>query len=53
LNPSASGGRVAEHYYPGTSHGGILAGLSIYFKNRRSVLEDIAGFVGNSDEVMR
>ena len=39
------GGRVEEHYYEGASHGGILAGLTVYFRNRRPVLEDVVGFV--------
>jgi acetyl esterase/lipase len=39
------GGSVEERYYEGVSHGGILAGLSVYFRNRRPVLEDIAKFV--------
>ena len=39
------GGRVAEHYYEGVSHGGILAGLSVYYRDRRTVLEEIGKFV--------
>jgi acetyl esterase/lipase len=38
------GGRVEEHYYEGMSHGGILAALSVYFRNRRTVLQDIERF---------
>lgn len=39
------GGRVAEHYYEGVSHGGILAGLSVYYRERRPVLEEIGKFI--------
>lgn len=39
------GGRVAERYYAGVGHGGILAGLSVYYRNRRTVLEEIGNFV--------
>lgn len=39
------GGKVEEHYYDGMSHGGVLAAVSVYFRNRRSVLDEIGEFV--------
>lgn len=41
----ASGGRVQEHYYEGVSHGGVLATLSVYFRNNRTVLQEIGDFI--------
>jgi acetyl esterase/lipase len=39
------GGRVEEHYYEGMSHGGIVAGMTKYFRNRRPVLNQIDQFI--------
>lgn len=39
------GGRVEEHYYEGMTHGGIVAALTVYLRNRRPVLEQIDQFI--------
>jgi dipeptidyl aminopeptidase/acylaminoacyl peptidase len=39
------GGRVEEHYYEGVTHGGIIANLTKYVRQRRPVLNDIAEFI--------
>jgi len=40
------GGKVAERYYDDMSHSGILGAFSVYFRSRRTVLDDVADFVG-------
>jgi acetyl esterase/lipase len=39
------GGRVAEHYYDGITHGGILAAMTRYLRNRRPLLDQIDQFI--------
>jgi acetyl esterase/lipase len=39
------GGRVEEHYYPGVTHGGIVASMTVYLRNRRPVLNQIDQFI--------
>jgi len=39
------GGRVEEHYYEGVTHGGMVANLTVYLRNRRPVLDDIGAFI--------
>lgn len=39
------GGHVAEQYYDDMSHAGVLAALSVYYRGRRSVLDDVDAFV--------
>jgi acetyl esterase/lipase len=39
------GGRVQEQYYAGVTHGGIVANLTRYLRNRRPVLDDIDAFI--------
>ncbi len=39
------GGSVEERYYPGMTHGGIVAALSVYLRGRRAVLDEIDGFL--------
>lgn len=38
-------GSVSERYFPGMSHGGILAPLSVYFRGGAPVLDEISRFV--------
>jgi acetyl esterase/lipase len=40
------GGRVEERYYDGMSHGGTLAAMSVYYRSRRTVLDEIDAFTG-------
>ncbi|MEO8463926.1 MAG: alpha/beta hydrolase [Gammaproteobacteria bacterium] len=39
------GGCVIEREFPGMSHSGILAALSVYFRGRKPVLDEISRFV--------
>jgi acetyl esterase/lipase len=39
------GGSVTEHYYDGMSHGGTVAAMSVYYRKRSTVLQDIVEFV--------
>lgn len=39
------GGNVTESYYDDMSHSGILAAMSVYYRNRWPVLRDIDAFV--------
>jgi len=39
------GGRVTEKYFDGMSHTDILAAMSVYFRGRRTVLQEIDRFV--------
>lgn len=39
------GGRVTESYFEGMSHTDLLAAMSVYYRNRRTVLEEIDGFI--------
>jgi acetyl esterase/lipase len=39
------GGRVQEQYYAGVTHGGMVASLTRYLRNRRTVLDDIEAFI--------
>jgi acetyl esterase/lipase len=45
------GGRVEEHYYEGMTHGGIVAGMTKYFRNRRPVLNQIDQFIKAQSEL--
>lgn len=38
-------GSVSERYFPGMSHGGILASLSVYLRGGAPVLDEISRFV--------
>jgi acetyl esterase/lipase len=38
-------GEVQDKYYPGMSHGGMLAAVTKYFRSRRTVLNDVDGFL--------
>ena len=38
-------GSVSERYFAGMSHGGILAPLSVYFRDREPVLDEISLFI--------
>lgn len=40
------GGTVEERYYPGMTHGGIVAALTVYLRSRRTVLDEIDRFLG-------
>jgi acetyl esterase/lipase len=40
------GGRVEERYYDGMNHGGTLAAMSVYYRGRRTVLDEIDAFTG-------
>jgi dipeptidyl aminopeptidase/acylaminoacyl peptidase len=40
------GGRVTEKYFDGMSHTDLLAAMSVYYRSRRTVLEEIDGFIG-------
>ena len=40
------GGRVDERYYDGMTHGGTLAAMSVYYRGRRTVLDEIDAFTG-------
>lgn len=39
------GGRVEERYYDDMSHSGVLAAMSVYYRGRRQVLDDIDVFI--------
>ena len=39
------GGRVEDHYYEGMTHGGIVASMTVYLRNRRPVLNQIEEFI--------
>lgn len=39
------GGRAEEHYYEGMGHGAIIGALTVYYRNRRAVLQEIGKFV--------
>jgi dipeptidyl aminopeptidase/acylaminoacyl peptidase len=41
----AKGGKATEHYYEDMTHSGILGALSVYFRSRRTVLDDVAAFI--------
>lgn len=45
------GGRVDEHYYEGITHGGILAAITRYLRNRRPVLDQIDEFIREQAQV--
>jgi acetyl esterase/lipase len=45
------GGKVEERYYDGMTHGGIVAGMTMYFRNRRPVLNDIDQFIRAQSEL--
>jgi acetyl esterase/lipase len=45
------GGRVQEHYYPGVTHGGMVANLTVYLRNRRPTLDDIASFIQQQSQL--
>jgi acetyl esterase/lipase len=36
---------VTEFYYPSMGHSDVIAALSVYFRNRRPLLHEIAGFI--------
>jgi acetyl esterase/lipase len=36
---------VEERYYPDMAHGDVLAALSVYYRGRRPILDEIASFV--------
>jgi acetyl esterase/lipase len=40
------GGRVEERYFEAMTHGGTLAAMSVYYRGRRTVLDEIDAFTG-------
>jgi len=43
----SSGGRVVERYYPVLDHFAVMAAFSIYYRQRRPVVDEIDAFIGS------